>query len=122
MKRTLLGEENESASGISELFKWGTVKCFNWGAAWLSGNQQSWSLSNSEITGPREIEGSNPGKAAFRRVLVGITNLGRVPHCSAFAVHFLRDSKIDHEFQELNFRITEHLQPTHSLPPLIIYD
>ncbi|KAJ7501309.1 hypothetical protein B0H11DRAFT_2188936 [Mycena galericulata] len=55
-------------------------------AAWLSGNQQSWSLSKSEITGPREIEGSNPGKAAFRRVLVGITNLGRVPHCSAFAV------------------------------------
>ncbi|KAJ7501326.1 hypothetical protein B0H11DRAFT_2188944 [Mycena galericulata] len=52
----------------------------------LSGNQQSWSLSKSEITGPREIEGSNPGKAAFRRVLVGITNLGRVPHCSAFAV------------------------------------
>ncbi|KAJ7434380.1 hypothetical protein B0H11DRAFT_1938678 [Mycena galericulata] len=51
-----------------------------------SGNQQSWSLSKSEITGPREIEGSNPGKAAFRRVLVGITNLGRVPHCSAFAV------------------------------------
>ncbi|KAJ7497853.1 hypothetical protein B0H11DRAFT_2384651 [Mycena galericulata] len=46
-------------------------------AAWLSGNQQSWSLSKSEITGPREIEGSNPGKAAFRRVLVGITNLGR---------------------------------------------
>ncbi|KAJ7458695.1 hypothetical protein B0H11DRAFT_2199427 [Mycena galericulata] len=47
---------------------------------------QPWSLSKSEITGPLEIEGSNPGKVAFRRVLVGITNLGRVPHCSAFAV------------------------------------
>ncbi|KAJ7438669.1 hypothetical protein B0H11DRAFT_1935107 [Mycena galericulata] len=45
-------------------------------AAWLSGNHAAL------------IEGSNPGKVAFRRVLVGITNLGRVPHCSAFGVRF----------------------------------
>ncbi|KAJ7658640.1 hypothetical protein DFH06DRAFT_1297451 [Mycena polygramma] len=34
-------------------------------AAWPSGNQQSWSLSKSEITGPRSGRGFKPGQVAF---------------------------------------------------------
>ncbi|KAJ7031713.1 hypothetical protein C8F04DRAFT_1360877 [Mycena alexandri] len=60
------------------------------GAAWYNGNQRfwsEWSLGKPEIAGTRRGREFNPGqKPSCRRVLVGITLIGRVPHCSASAV------------------------------------